>query len=95
MEHKLHNPMKIALFSGLSFSFLHVTWAILVLTKVAKPLMDWILSLHFLTIDYAVDDFNFLTAAKLITFTFILGYATGFLFTTVWNMIDKPKKAKK
>jgi hypothetical protein len=95
MEHKLHNPKRIALFAGLSFSFLHLTWAILVLTKVAKPLMDWILSLHFLTIDYTVSDFNFLTAAKLIAFTFILGYATGFLFTTVWNMIDKSKKTAK
>jgi len=94
METKLHNPMKIALFSGLSFSFLHLTWAILVLTKIAKPLMDWILKLHFLSIDYTVHEFNFLTAATLITFTFILGYAAGYLFTTIWNMIDKPKKAK-
>jgi len=81
--------VKTGLATGLVFALIHLSWAVMVATKVAKPVMDWILGLHFLDITYAVKPFDWMTAATLIVFTFIVGYVLGSLFAWLWNMTHK------
>ena len=82
-------PMKTGLITGLVFAVIHLGWAVMVATKTAKPVMDWILGLHFLEITYAVKPFDWMTAGLLVLVTFVFGYIFGWLFAWVWNLFHK------
>jgi hypothetical protein len=80
---------KVGMVVGVLYGLFHFSWVLLVALGWAKPLMDWILSLHFMTIDYVVTEFNFLTGIGLIVFTFVVGYITGWVLAFVWNRCMK------
>lgn len=54
-------------------------WAILVALGIAKPIMDWVLSLHMISLAYTVGPFDVISALMLVVFTAIVGYALGYL----------------
>ncbi|MFH0779812.1 MAG: hypothetical protein V1928_03035 [Parcubacteria group bacterium] len=80
---------KVGLTVGGMFAILHAVWAILVFAGVAKLFFDWILGLHFLNFQYAVDPFVFLKALLLVVVTGIFGYLAGFVCGWLWNLAHR------
>lgn len=67
------------------FAILHALWAILVAVGIAKPMMDWIFSLHFMSFQYAITPFSFGTAIMLVIVTAVIGYVMGLVLGWLWN----------
>ena len=53
----------------------------------AKPVMDFVLRLHFIQMQYALAPFALSTAAMLVALTFCIGALFGILFALVWNWL--------
>lgn len=83
------NKNSAGLAVGLFFGLAHLGWAILVALKLAKPLMDWILSLHFMELSYTIQPFVIGTAVFLVIVTFVVGYVFGWVITALWNAFAK------
>lgn len=83
------NKNSVGIVVGLFFGLAHLGWAILVAMGVAKPLMDWILHLHFMDLSYTMLPFAFGTALFLVIVTFIIGYILGWLLAAIWNFVKK------
>ena len=79
------NPHRVGMALGGLCGLWHVTWSLLVLVGLAKPLLDVILSLHFLQVTYGVAPFDALTALALIVVTSALGYIVGYVPAWLWN----------
>lgn len=81
------NPMKAALSVGLVLGLYHLSWVALVGLGVAKPVMDFVLKLHFIRMSYDIAPFSVSTAASLVALTFAIGAALGLIFALVWNWL--------
>ncbi len=79
------NAHKTGLAAGSFLALSHLSWILLVALKIAKPLMDWVLSLHFIAIDYDISSFALGPAVLLVLLTFGIGYAGGWIFSALWN----------
>lgn len=85
------NKNSAGLILGSFLGGFHLIWAILVATGVAQPLLDWVLSLHFLNNPYRVGAFDVGTAAMLVIFTFAVGYVAGFCLAFLWEKMHGKK----
>ncbi|MFA6522367.1 MAG: hypothetical protein WCT24_02115 [Patescibacteria group bacterium] len=74
-----HHSMALAL--GATLAFIHLAWLILVATKLAAPLMDFILGLHHMELEYTMLDFDLGKAVLLLVITFAIGYGIGWIFS--------------
>lgn len=83
-------PVKTGTAVGVVLGLFHLAWAGLVALGWAKPLMDFILKLHFIQIDYAMAPFAPGTAAALVAITAGLGFVFGLVFALVWNRLAAP-----
>ncbi len=76
---------KAGLALGGMLAILHAVWSLMVLVNVAKPFMDWILNLHFMTFQYSINPFSFGSALLLVIVTGIIGYLMGYVLGWLWN----------
>ncbi|MEK9181110.1 MAG: hypothetical protein AAB871_02665 [Patescibacteria group bacterium] len=83
------NKNSAGLAVGLFFGLAHLAWVILVALNLAKPLTDWVLGLHFITLSYSIKEFSFGPALLLVVVTFVCGYVAGFLLAAFWNLFRK------
>ncbi len=74
---------------GLFFGLAHLAWTILVALNWAKPLMEWILHLHFVEMPLTFQPFAFGTALVLVAVTFVVGYIAGWVLAALWNALVK------
>jgi hypothetical protein len=81
------SPAKAGAAVGSVIGFWHLLWVTLVAVGWAKPVLDFILRLHFLQIDYALQPFAATVAAELVLVTFTAGALFGALFALVWNWL--------
>lgn len=81
------NPARTAMALGTVVGLFHLVWAALVALGWAKPLMDFILGLHFIRLDYELAPFALGTALALVALTFAVGAAMGLAFALVWNRL--------
>ncbi|MFA5948077.1 MAG: hypothetical protein WC806_03835 [Candidatus Gracilibacteria bacterium] len=72
---------------GVLMAAIHLLWSLLVLADLAKPLLDWILSLHFMSFTYSMLEFNYLSALLLLVVTFVVGYVVGFVVAAILNKV--------
>lgn len=87
------SPAKAAISVGTVFGLWHLMWVMLVAVGIAKPILDYILRLHFLQFDYALASFAISTAVTLVALTFAIGALFGLVFALVWNWLSaKPEK---
>jgi hypothetical protein len=63
----------------------HVLWGVLVATRLAQPLIYYILYFHFLTVPVRVAPFDFPRALVLIVLTSAFGFLLGVLIAWLWN----------
>ncbi|MHB8870944.1 MAG: hypothetical protein ACYC5G_00580 [Candidatus Doudnabacteria bacterium] len=83
------NSNKVGLVVGGLFAILHAVWALMVLVNLAKPFMDWIFSLHFMSFQYSINQFSFGNALLLVIVTAVIGYIIGYVFGWLWNLAHK------
>lgn len=81
------DPKHSAMSVGAVVGLFHLVWAALVAAGWAKPLMDFILGLHFIRLDYDIAPFALGTAAALVALTFSVGAVFGLVFALVWNQL--------
>lgn len=79
------NPLKAALALGYVIGLYHLAWAALVSSGYAKTVMDFILRLHFIQMDYEMVPFDAATGVTLVAITFAIGATLGFFFALFWN----------
>lgn len=83
------NVQKTALMFGTFAGLMHTIWSLMVFFGFAQAYLDWIIGLHFLVNPFTVSAFNLTTAVTLVVATFVIGYLVGWIFSTVWNGINK------
>jgi hypothetical protein len=88
---QLH-PNNVGFFFGGLMAFFHAVWALLVMVGFAQPLLDWIFWLHFLSNPIQVDMFGLTRAIMLVAFTFAVGYVSGWIGASLWNMMHHSHK---
>jgi hypothetical protein len=81
------NPAKAALSVGAVIGLYHLAWIVLVATGAATAVLDFVLRLHFISIDYQMAPFSIGTAVGLLALTFTIGSLFGLLFAVVWNWL--------
>lgn len=86
------NPSTTALSVGLILGLWHSMWVILVGLGLAKPLLDFILQLHFIEVQYQLAPYAALTALMLVAVTFAVGFVFGFLFAVIWNSLAREER---
>lgn len=80
---------KVGLVLGGLLAIWHAIWSAMVLVGLAKPFMDWILGLHFLSFQYSVNAFAFSNALMLIIVTAVIGYIMGYIAGWLWNLAHR------
>lgn len=83
------NANKLGVLIGSFYAAWHAGWSALVAAGVAKPLLDWILRLHFLSFEYVVYPFDAARAATLVLAAFVSGYVIGWVLGTGWKAFTK------
>lgn len=83
------NSIKTGLVLGSIFSLYHALWSLLVFSGYAKAFLDFILKLHFITLEYNIEPFNFLNALALITLTGAIGFIMGYIGSNLWNLFHQ------
>lgn len=88
------NPRKAALAVGSVIGLYHLTWTVLVAAGVAQAVLDFVLRLHFIRIEFELAPFALDTAALLVGLTFAIGAAFGFIFALIWNWLTSQNEAR-
>ena len=83
------NPVKSALSVGGVIALYHAAWSGLVAAGWAKPVLDFILQLHFLSFNYDLMPFSLSFAAGLVALTFAVGALFGLVFAMIWNWLSR------
>jgi hypothetical protein len=80
---------KTGLAAGLFLGGWHLVWSILVAVGWGQPLIDFILWMHMVHLQYVVGPFELKAAAVLVPLTALFGYALGWIFAAVWNVLHR------
>jgi hypothetical protein len=83
------HPFRAGVAVGIIVGFWHVLWVTLVGLGWAKPVLDFILRLHFVELQYQLAPYAALTAGMLVAITFSIGLLFGVSFALVWNWLAK------
>jgi len=81
------SPGKAGVAVGTVISLWHVAWVSLVAVGWAKPVLDFVLGLHFIKLDYSLSPYAIATAGELIVLTFVIGAMFGVVFAIIWNWL--------
>ena len=85
------SPAKTGLSVGLVIALWHAMWVTLVAVGWAKAVMDFVLRLHFINLNYEMAPFVLSAGLLLVSITFVIGTSFGLLFALVWNWLsDRP-----
>ncbi len=83
------NNHRVGLAVGTFVGLVHLIWSVLVAVRLAQPLMDFILRLHFVEMSHTVGTFQLGTAVILIIVATVVGYIVGVVFGSIWNWAHK------
>jgi hypothetical protein len=81
------HPLKAGIAVGAVIGLWHLVWVTLVAIGWARPVMDFVLRLHFIQLQYQLAPFAAGTAATLVAITFAVGLLFGLVFALVWNWL--------
>jgi hypothetical protein len=81
------HPFRAGISVGAVIGLWHLVWVSLVAAGWAKPIMDFVLRLHFIELQYKLAPFAAGTAAQLVAMTFAIGLVFGFVFAAIWNWL--------
>jgi hypothetical protein len=78
---------KTAMAVGTVFAAWHTMWVVLVGLGWATEVLNFVLELHFLKIDFQLAPYSPFTAFSLVAITFCAGALLGAIFALVWNWL--------
>ena len=81
------SPIRTGVAVGSVIGLWHAIWVTLVGVGWAKPVMDFVLQLHFIKLQYDLTPYAATTAGELIILTFAIGCAFGVIFALIWNWL--------
>lgn len=81
------SPTKTAIAVGTVIGLWHVIWVTLVGVGWAKAVMDFVLQLHFIKLQYELAPYAATTAGGLVLLTFAVGASFGLVFALIWNWL--------
>lgn len=81
------HPFKAGIAVGAVVGLFHLVWASFVAAGWARPIMDFVLRLHLIRLQYDIAPFALGTAAALVALTFTIAFVFGFVFAAVWNWL--------
>ena len=81
----MNNHARVGVVLGCFLATLHLFWALLVLTGLAQPLVNFIFWVHMLSVPVQVQPFDFGVATLLIGVTWCVGFGFGFLLSVFWK----------
>ena len=84
-------PHMLGLTVGGLLGLWHAVWALLVAVGSAKPVMDWLYTLHMVKVTYTVLPFNPTNALILVLVTAVFGYVLGRIGGMIWERAHKNK----
>jgi hypothetical protein len=87
---RLSQPNKVGLVFAALIGGWHVMWMLLVLTKTAQPLLNFIFWAHMITPIYIIKPFDPIAAVTLLVMTSVTGYIFGYIGAIIWNKIHQP-----
>lgn len=79
------HTFKTALSTGAMLGLFHAFWASLVALGWGQAVLDFVLRLHMIHMDFTVGPFALVTAAALVAFTTGVGFVFGLIFALIWN----------
>lgn len=79
---------KTAMSVGTAVAAWHAIWITLVGLGWAASVLNFILELHFLKIDFHLTPYSGFTAFNLIAITFCFGALFGAIFAIIWNWLS-------
>ena len=86
------NPFKSTFSVGAVVGLWHLFWVTIVALGWGQAVLDFILRLHFIQVQYQLAPFAVGTAAALVAVTFTAGSLFGLVFALVWNRLtDQPE----
>ena len=83
------NVGKAGLVLGALLGAWHLCWSVLVALKLAQPVVDFILWIHFIKPIYVIEPFEITRAAVLFVVTSAVGFVFGSAFALIWNAVHK------
>lgn len=82
------SPIKTGVAVGSVIGLWHMMWVTLVGIGWAKPVLDFVLQLHFINLQYSLAPYSAVIAGELVVLTFAIGAVFGVLFALVWNWLN-------
>jgi len=83
------DPLRVGLAVGAVVGLWHLGWATLVALGGAKPILGFVLWIHFLQVPVTVEPFDAGRAAILVGLTFALAAVVGAVFAGIWNWLHR------
>lgn len=83
------NTHKAGLVGAVMLGGLHLVWSILILFGWAQPLLNFSLWAHMIRVDIILGPFDAISAATVTVIATCLGYAIGYIISTVWNKVHR------
>lgn len=83
------SPVRVGVSLGALIGLWHLVWSSLVAIGMAKPLLDFMLWIHFIRLDIPFAPFDPALAAVLVTVTSLIGFGFGWVFAVVWNAMHR------
>lgn len=80
---------QVGLTVGGVVGFWHLVWSALVAIGWAQSLFGWVSRLHMMEMSMTVLPFSLSSATLLVIIASLVGYAFGYVFATVWNLVQK------
>ena len=81
------SPHKLGLVLATFVGGWHIAWSLLVLLGWAKPVLSFVLWLHFIAIPYEIGPFVPWRAMILVAVTTAVGYVFGRVLGAIWNWV--------
>lgn len=85
----MHNPNKGGLVVGTFLGGVHLVWSVLVLLGWAQPLVNFSMWAHMIQSVPVVGSFDATAAVTVIVVAACIGYAVGYVLTTIWNKVHR------
>jgi len=67
----------------------HLVWGVVVYLGWGQSLINFIFTLHSLSVPVTVANFDLMRSVWLVVVTAVIGYVLGFVFATIWNKVHK------
>ena len=87
-------PFRSAFTFALLLGGFHFFWALLVATRLAQPLSEFLFRIHFIRPVYVIEPFQLGVAALLVAVTTAVGALVDWAFELIWNWLGGPSPAR-